>query len=80
MKKIFNKIKKILNTHFHIKNKKILLSSQLKKDLKIDSLDLVELIMLLEETFNIECFDIESEKINNINDIIEYVKKKNKIL
>jgi len=43
-------------------------------DLGADSLDLVELIMTVEEEFNIEIPDDEAEKIKFVNDAIEYVK------
>ncbi|VAX76599.1 phosphopantetheine-binding protein [Buchnera aphidicola] len=81
MNDIINYIKKIIKKKFKISNKKISLKSELKEDLKLDSLDFVELIMLLEEKFNIELFNIESEKIKNIYDLASCVKseiKKNK--
>ncbi|HQP31999.1 MAG TPA: acyl carrier protein [Deltaproteobacteria bacterium] len=43
-------------------------------DLGADSLDLVELIMTVEEEFNIEIPDDEAEKIKLVKDAIEYVK------
>ncbi|MEN6475654.1 MAG: acyl carrier protein [Syntrophaceae bacterium] len=43
-------------------------------DLGADSLDLVELIMTVEEEFNIEIPDDEAEKIKFVKDAIEYVK------
>jgi len=52
------------------------LSSRLVEDLKIDSLDRVELIMALEEKFKIEITDEEAEKIKTIQDVVDYVKKR----
>ena len=43
-------------------------------DLGADSLDLVELIMTVEEEFNIEIPDDEAEKIKFVKDAIDYVK------
>jgi acyl carrier protein len=45
-------------------------------DLGADSLDLVELIMTVEEEFNIEIPDEEAEKIKLVKDAIDYVKSK----
>lgn len=43
-------------------------------DLNADSLDVVELIMALEEEFDIEIPDEDAEKIRAVGDVIEYVK------
>lgn len=45
-------------------------------DLGADSLDLVELIMTVEEEFNIEIPDEEAEKMKQVKDAIDYVKSK----
>jgi len=47
-------------------------------DLGADSLDIVELVMSLEEQFDIEIPDDDAEKIQTIGDAIEYVKEKTK--
>lgn len=47
-------------------------------DLGADSLDIVELVMSLEEEFDIEIPDEDAEKIQTIGDAIEYVKEKAK--
>lgn len=43
-------------------------------DLGADSLDVVELIMALEEEFDIEIPETEAEKIVSVNDVVEYIK------
>jgi len=43
------------------------------QNLGADSLDLVEIIMLLEEQFNIEIDDERAEKLNTVQDVINYV-------
>jgi acyl carrier protein len=45
-------------------------------DLGADSLDLVELIMEMEETFDIQIADNELEKIRTIKDVLDYLKNK----
>ncbi len=45
-------------------------------DLGADSLDIVELVMAMEEEFDIEIPDDDAEKIQTIGDVISYVKEK----
>jgi acyl carrier protein len=45
-------------------------------DLGADSLDLVELVMAIEEEFDVEIPDEEAEKIVTVGDAVAYVKKK----
>ncbi|MCS7279653.1 MAG: acyl carrier protein [Thermodesulfobacteriaceae bacterium] len=45
-------------------------------DLGADSLDLVELVMTMEETFGMEVPDEDAEKLKTVKDVIEYVKSK----
>nr|WP_305874159.1 acyl carrier protein [Helicobacter pylori] len=45
------------------------------KDLGVDSLDIVELIMALEERFGIEIPDEQAEKIVNVDDVMRYIEK-----
>jgi acyl carrier protein len=45
-------------------------------DLGADSLDLVELIMEMEETFNIQVADEELEKIRTVQDVIDFLRSK----
>ena len=44
------------------------------EDLGADSLDLVELIMALEEEFDLEIPDEDAEKIGTVGDAVEYIK------
>jgi acyl carrier protein len=45
-------------------------------DLGADSLDLVELIMEMEETFDVQIADNELEKIRTIQDVVDYIRSK----
>ena len=46
------------------------------EDLGADSLDVVELVMALEEKFDIEIPDEEAEKIHTLNDVVAYIESK----
>lgn len=48
--------------------------SNLMKDLEADSLDAVEIIMAVEEAFNIGIPDEEAEKFRTVRDIVDYVE------
>jgi len=45
-------------------------------DLGADSLDIVELVMTMEEEFDLEIPDEDAEKIKSVNDVINYIKTK----
>jgi len=44
------------------------------EDLGADSLDIVELVMALEEEFNIESSDEDAEKIRTVKDVVTYIE------
>ena len=48
------------------------------EDLNADSLDLTELIMTLEEKFNVEIADDRAEKLKTVKDVVDFVKSKKK--
>ncbi len=45
-------------------------------DLGADSLDIVELVMTMEEEFDLEIPDEDAEKIKTVNDVVNYIKAK----
>ena len=52
---------------------KITLQSKLNEDLGADSLDSTELVMAIEEEFNIEILDEEAEKMQTVGDVLDYL-------
>jgi len=76
MKNIEKRIKKIIVEKLDIKEENIFNEASFINDLGADSLDTVELIMALEEEFDIEISDEEAEKINTIKQSIDYIKNK----
>lgn len=69
----FDKIKEILVDVLGVDEDDIKTESKFIDDLGADSLDLVELIMSLEDKFNIEISDEEAEKIVTIKDAMDYI-------
>ncbi|MBA7538496.1 Acyl carrier protein [subsurface metagenome] len=70
-----DRIKKILVDRLGVVESKITENSSFIDDLGLDSLDIVELIMLFEEEFNIEIPDEDMEKIKTVGDSIKYLDK-----
>ncbi|MCD5410182.1 MAG: acyl carrier protein, partial [Clostridiales bacterium] len=69
----FEKIVKIIGDQLGLDDvSKVKLETSLVKDLEADSLDAVEIIMAIEEEFDVEIPDEDAEKFNNIGDILTY--------
>ena len=73
---VFDKIKEIIAEKIQVEEDKITPETSLMKDLEADSLDAVEIIMGIEEEFDIEIPDEAAEGFQNINDIVKYVESK----
>ena len=72
---IFEKIKKIIVEQLQVNEETVTLEASFIDDLGADSLDLVELIMALEEEFNIEIPDSDAEKVVSVEDVVNYIKE-----
>ncbi len=70
---IFEKLKKIIAEQLNIDEDIITLESSFKDDLGADSLDIVELVMAVEEEFDIEFPDEDAENISTVSDAVEYI-------
>jgi acyl carrier protein len=68
------RIVEIIATQLGIDQADITPQANVVDDLGADSLDVVELIMALEEEFNLEIPDEEAEKIKNVQDIFTYME------
>ena len=55
------------------KDKDTIIKAQTFQDLGVDSLDMVEMVMKLEEQFNIEINDEDAEKLTSIDQIVDYI-------
>ena len=70
---IFEKVKAIVVEQLGVEEK-VIKEANFVDDLAADSLDIVELVMSIEEEFDIEIADSEAEKIVTIEDVVEYIK------
>jgi acyl carrier protein len=69
------KIRKIICEQLEVNEKDVVPEASFVDDLGADSLDQVELIMAMEEEFDISISDEEAEKIVTVRDAIEYIEK-----
>jgi len=69
------KVKEIIIDQLGVDEKQVNDSASFIDDLGADSLDTVELVMALEEEFDIEIPDDEAEKIINVKNAIDYIKE-----
>ncbi|MFW6318810.1 MAG: acyl carrier protein [Bacillota bacterium] len=72
---MFEKIRGIIADELGIEEDSIELDSDLTDDLGADSLDAVELIMAIEEEFDIEIDDTAAQKIKTVQDIVDYLEE-----
>jgi acyl carrier protein len=71
------KVKEIIVDQLGVDEKQVTADASFIDDLGADSLDTVELVMALEEEFDIEIPDDEAEKIATVQDATNYVKSRN---
>lgn len=71
---IFDKVKSIIVEQLGVNESTITLEASFIDDLGADSLDIVELIMALEEAFDIEIPDADAEKVVTVGDVVDYIK------
>ena len=72
---IFEKVKKVIMEQLGVSDSAITLEASFIDDLGADSLDIVELIMALEEEFDIEIPDNDAEKVATVVDVVDYIKE-----
>ena len=71
---ILEKVKEVIVEQLGVEDENIKLDTSFIDDLGGDSRDIVELIMALEEEFDMQIPDSEAEKISTVNDVVEYIK------
>lgn len=69
-----DRVKKIIVDRLGVDESKIALEASFKEDLGADSLDVVELVMELEDEFDMEISDEDAEKITTVGDVVKYIE------
>ena len=72
---IFDKVKEIIVEQLGVAENTVTMEASFIDDLGADSLDIVELIMALEEEFDLEIPDADAEKIVSVGDVVDYIKE-----
>jgi len=73
---VFEKVKEIIVEQLGVDEEEVTLQASFVDDLGADSLDIVELVMALEEEFDMEIPDEDAEKIVTVGDAVNYIKEK----
>ena len=72
---ILEKVKGIIIEQLGVTDTAVTMEASFIDDLGADSLDIVELIMAIEEEFDIEIPDSDAEKVVTVEDVVEYIKE-----
>ncbi len=71
---IFEKVKGIVVEQLGVEEGNVTMEATFVDDLSADSLDIVELVMALEEEFDMEIPDSDAEKVVTVGDVVDYIK------
>ncbi len=73
---ILTKLRAIVSEQLDVPEDKVTEDARFQEDLGADSLDVVELVMKLEDTFGIEIPEEDAEKIQTVKDAVDYILNK----
>ena len=73
---VFDKIKDIIVEQLDVEEDAVTMEASITDDLGADSLDVVDLVMSIEERFDVEIPDEEVENIKTVGDIVKYIENK----
>lgn len=73
---VFDKIREIIVEQLDVDEDKVTPEASITEDLGADSLDVVDLVMSIEESFDIEIPDEEVENIKTVGDIVKFIEAK----
>ena len=71
---VLEKVKKILSEQFSVEEDSITANTNIAEDLGADSLDVVDILMSIEDEFEIEVPDEEIENIRTVGELVNYIK------
>ena len=72
---VLEKVKAILSEQFDVEEDKISLETSIINDLGADSLDVVDVLMSIEDEFEVEVPDSDVEKIKTVEDLVNYIER-----
>ena len=72
---IFEKVRSIIADKLSVDENDVTMETSFVDDLGADSLDVVELIMALEDEFEIEISDEEAENVTTVGEVVEYIRE-----
>ena len=72
---LFDEVKEVIVEQLNVSPDEVKPEAKFVEDLGADSLDVVEMIMALEEKFEIEIPDSDAEKIQTVQDVVDYIEK-----
>ena len=73
---VFDKIKDIIVEQLDVEEDAVTMEASITEDLGADSLDVVDLVMSIAESFDVEIPDEEVENIKTVGDIVKYIENK----
>lgn len=73
---MFERIAEIVKEQLNMQDVDIHMETSFEKDLEVDSLDLFELVMALEEEYDVEIPSEDLERLTTVGAVIEYLKEK----
>ena len=73
---VFDKIKDIIVEQLDVEEDAVTMEASITEDLGADSLDVVDLVMSIGESFDVEIPDEEVENIKTVGDIVKYIENK----
>lgn len=71
---VFERIKAMIKEELNVPEEKITMEAKLAEDLGADSIDAVELIMNIEDEFEVQVSDEEAQNIKTVGDIVKFVE------
>ena len=72
---VFDKIKEILVDQLDVDENKVTMEASITDDLGADSLDIADIVMSIEEEFNVEVPDDQLQNIKVVGDIVKYIEE-----
>lgn len=72
---VFEKIREIISEQLNISEGDVTLETSFRDDLNADSLDIFQIVMAIEEEFEMEISNDEVEDITTVGEIVEYIKE-----